>query len=350
MKNTTSKNLSVIIAASLCMASGISQAAGLNTFSNGNVADADDVNHNFTYLDGRIDTISTTPGPKGDPGVAGAAGSAGAPGATGSTGATGPAGSQGIPGVSGSNGLDGANGPAGPQGPAGADGIDGINGTNGSGVTLISWAGFGNNAYNEKVFDVTGTNGKWDTEVRTFDRTSPSPGIGTNLQTRQRTLAGAIIKHEILQYDFDTNGDIAFSERQFFDPANIAVRTSMMSIVPPIVVRNNAMGLGMRWGSASMVTQTFDDGITPDEITFAIDSRSLLAIEDITVNGTAYTGCQKIETIRSAERLGRQFQRISWFCPNGIGLVKAIMVRSDGIGSVVSRVMELDAANSTLAP
>ena len=43
-------------------------AANLVSFSNGNIADANDVNHNFNELAARIASVSATPGPKGDKG------------------------------------------------------------------------------------------------------------------------------------------------------------------------------------------------------------------------------------------------------------------------------------------
>lgn len=54
-----------------------SQAAELITFSNGKVADANDVNYNFQELASRISTQSSTPGPKGDKGDKGEPGLSG---------------------------------------------------------------------------------------------------------------------------------------------------------------------------------------------------------------------------------------------------------------------------------
>ncbi len=76
-----------------------------NTFQNGQTADANEVNANFSALATAIDNIS--PGPAGP---AGPEGPAGAPGATGDTGAIGPQGPQGIQGI---QGETGATGPAG---------------------------------------------------------------------------------------------------------------------------------------------------------------------------------------------------------------------------------------------
>jgi hypothetical protein len=86
------------------------QAADLVQFSNGNIADADDVNANFNELETRIETISLTPGATGATGadsvVAGPTGPAGADSTV--AGPTGPAGADSTV--------------AGPTGPAGAAG------------------------------------------------------------------------------------------------------------------------------------------------------------------------------------------------------------------------------------
>lgn len=334
MKKNTLKKLSVVVSTGcLALVMNTSHAA-LNVFTNGAVADANEVNQNFTELDNRITNISLTPGE------------------TGPTGPQGIAGENGQNGLNGLPGLDGATGPAGttgPQGPAGTDGangIDGTNGTDGIGITMQSAAGFDSSAYTEKVFVVTGTQGTWDKEVQSFNRVSNADGSTTNNITRQRTLAGMIIRHDVLKKITSTNGDINYVERKSYDTTittNLLVTTS---ISPPIVTRNNAMGIGMRWGSASEVIQIYEDA-TPTSVTYAIDSRSLLGKEDITLSsGAAYTGCLKIETIRSSQVLHvGQYQEISWHCPNNVGLVKSIMVRESG--ALTSRVRELDTTQST---
>jgi hypothetical protein len=81
MDNLIHKKLGIaLISGCLMMWVGIAQAAPLVVFSNGGVADADDVNANFNELGVRIETISLTPGPAGATGVAGADGDAGTPG------------------------------------------------------------------------------------------------------------------------------------------------------------------------------------------------------------------------------------------------------------------------------
>jgi hypothetical protein len=84
MNNLIHKKLGIaVISGCLMMWVGIAQAAPLVVFSNGGVADADDVNANFNELGARIETISLTPGADGANGTNGAAGAAGNDGAAG---------------------------------------------------------------------------------------------------------------------------------------------------------------------------------------------------------------------------------------------------------------------------
>ncbi len=96
---TNTKNTILLsLACSVILSVNVSQAAELVQFSNGSVADADDVNHNFTELATRIQNQSASTGPMGPAGaqgiqgVQGIQGEAGPAGATGSRGLTGAAG------------------------------------------------------------------------------------------------------------------------------------------------------------------------------------------------------------------------------------------------------------------
>lgn len=331
MKKNTFKKLGIAAGTGcLGLIMGSAQAAGLNSFTNGSVANATDVNNNFTYLDDRITNISLTPGPTGPQGPIGLTGSQGTPG---------------VNGQNGLNGLDGATGSAGATGPQGPAGTDGANGTNGVGVVFQSSTGFHPDAYTEKVFNVTGTQGNWDKEVRSFNRINNADGTITTFRTRQRISAGVIFRYDVQKFITYTNGDVGYAEKKKYDAIDITALLDTASISPPLIELKNNMGIGMRWASASQVTYVYEDVNIPTDISFAVDSRSLLDIEDVTLsNGDSYTGCLKIETIRSAESLGRDQQKISWHCPNNVGLVKYIMLRNSG---TMSRVMELDTGAST---
>jgi hypothetical protein len=100
---------------------GIAQAAPLVVFSNGGVADADDVNANFNELGARIETISLTPGADGTNGTNGTNGAAGADGNDGAAGADSTV--------------------AGPKGDTGADStVAGPKGDTGLGAVVFSSA------------------------------------------------------------------------------------------------------------------------------------------------------------------------------------------------------------------
>ncbi|HEC18493.1 MAG TPA: collagen-like protein, partial [Gammaproteobacteria bacterium] len=337
-----------ISAACLAMTIGTAQAAGLNTFSNGQVADADAVNHNFTFLNDRIDNISLTPGPQGPQGpqgLAGTNGTDGAMGMQGPTGPQGPAGANGQDGATGPQGPMGATGMTGPVGPAGPTGPQGPAGANGTGVTFQSWAGFGAGVkWSVKVFDVvhsTGATG-WDKETQTLVRTPATATTGTLSITRQRTLAGSVVRHQVLTYTYDTAGDLTFDQLDTYETDTTTLNNTR-TISPGFVLLNNAMGLGMNWATASTIS-TVDviGGGASNRVSYGVDSRSLLAIEDITVKGVTYTGCLKILRHRTAQDMGGDRQIISWHCPND-GMVKYVFSRDTG-----SRIVEFDPTVSTL--
>jgi len=98
---------------------------------------------------------------------------------------------------------------------------------------------------------------------------------------------------------------------------------------PSILNMAKTMEVGRSWGTGSDQTLTFVAGV-PNWSGFTLVS-TLLAVEDVTlpyvsVNGAApvniaYTGCLKIADQRAATTLT---QSISWYCPGGVGLVKRI--------------------------
>lgn len=307
MKASKLKQGSVISAACLGIVIGSAHAAPLNSFSNGTVADADDVNANFTELETRINTISLTPGPAGSDGATGPMGPQGLPGQNGSNG------QNGLPGA---DGNDGVTGPQGPAGPAGTDGTNGTNGTDGAGVITYPWLGYGSGAWNIKTFVVSPADGSFDKEVRTYDRTSTGATTGAVQITRQRSSGGTPYRHEIFYYETDTTGGFVRTGRDTYLPDG-SVLNYTETYTPGLVIRNSAMGLGMTWGTSSQVDRVYDDGITPSVLIFEVHSYGLVAIENITVRGVAYTGCQKI----LKHRVGGI--DLKWYCP-GEGLVKMV--------------------------
>lgn len=118
---------------------------GLFIFSKGTPIVAEEVNHNFAYLDGkigaqagdlaafgkRLDELVLTPGPQGPQGETGPEGPQGPVGARGPEGSQGPKGDTGAQGPQGEVGPQGPIGETGPQGPQGERGPQGIQGEQG---------------------------------------------------------------------------------------------------------------------------------------------------------------------------------------------------------------------------
>ncbi len=109
----------------------------LNTFQNGQVADADEVNENFQNLKTAIDDVVDNGGiigPQGPRGLTGDVGVKGDKGDQGDVGPQGPQGPRGLTGdvgVKGDKGDQGDVGPQGPQGPRGFTGDVGVKGDKG---------------------------------------------------------------------------------------------------------------------------------------------------------------------------------------------------------------------------
>lgn len=273
----------------------VTQAAGLNTLIHGFASDPDALNYNFTYLNDRIDTHSLTPGP------------------------------------------------AGPQGPAGADGTDGADGT---GVVFHSWAGFGGaRKWHSKAFNVTHSSGSFDKEVRTFVVTPTGPGKGTLAMTRQRTLAATVVKHHVLHSSFDVFGGHVLTGKDTYRNDATTLKNTQ-AIDPGIVMRHDAMGVGMTWASAVTITRIdVLGGGAGNLVYFGTDSRSLLGVEDIAVNGVGYVGCQKILSNHYGQYLGNFNQTVTWYCPAD-GVVKRIVTKTTG----ESYMLEFDPADASSLP
>lgn len=295
MNNLTLKILGAAVsAACLSLTISTTYAAALVNFSNGAVADADDVNHNFNELATRIDNVSTTPGEIG---------------------------------------------PAGPQGAPGVDGTDG------AGVSTYSWQGYGSSAWSAKAFIRKDSGNNFDKEVRTFIRTPSSATTGTTVMTRVRSDSTNTRpdRYQKLTFSYDTQDALLFTGIDNYSSDGLTL-VSEMTISPGVNLRNNTMNLGMTWASAAQTDTTFVNG-DPATQSFTVDSRSLLAVESITVQSVTYNNCYKILTNRSGATMGNHFQRISWFCPNNVGLVKYIQTKD--IGSTVDyQVLEFDPNDS----
>jgi len=273
-----------------------------NIFSNGQPANADQVNDNFQELADRIDAIPA--GAQGEPGP------------------------QGLPGVNGNNGLNGPEGPPGPQGDQGLQGIQGPvglqgdigpQGPPGADFTQISFDPYRHN-YDSKTFKVTGSNdlgqsGFFWQEVRTYDRTTTP---GTLIDTRELTDNNGVIQQYRKFYYMTAQGqDKIWTRREIYDAADPSILTSSNDYDPGLTVIKNDMIVGHLWSSHSESSWSTP---TPG-FNGRLETRVLLGQESITANNVVYNNCLKILRLRVIST--GSHENLLWYC-EGEGLVKEV--------------------------
>lgn len=292
-----------------------------NIFSNGQPADANQVNQNFQELADRIEAI-----PEGPPG---------------------PMGPQGLPGVNGQNGLNGLDGeqgppgPTGPQGPVGAigpqgpQGDQGLQGNPGPGFTQINLDTYRHN-FSSKTFAVS-INNRIDAFqfIRSYDRSMP----GLIIETRERIHDG-IGRTDYRKYYYmsGTGLDVTQAQYEVFDIATGEVLQSKVVYNPAVVLRKNLMIIGLPWNTVySAVTTDELNGTGVVDESMTIETRTLLGQESISVRNISYDDCLKIEVVQTTTSLtnldtGGRFHRIQWHCA-GVGLVKQIFMSHNTINN-----------------
>jgi len=347
MNNVKIKKMAIIVAAcSLSMASTFNQAADLVPFSNGSIADANDVNHNFNELELRINAIGSTSGEKGatgengPQGVPGPAGVAGPQGTKGAVGAAGPQGEQGPAGVAGNRGATGIIGPQGMRGATGPAGA-GVNET-------FGWFGVFGEAWVKKIFAVTRSDSRTvSTEVHDYTRLTDGtfyPGGGVDepatYQTTDITIQRAqqppetyhdidlSAEHLVYNYYQDpisqSGTDMFLSRAQGIDSRRAPY---LEEYSPDKRVRIGEMAQGMSW--VDVLESTINNNeLVPSHLSIN-STRLLTANSQLTVQGVTYSGCQKFEIHRTSAISNEQFHRIEWYCGNGAGLVKSIQINHD---------------------
>ncbi|MGD8568191.1 MAG: hypothetical protein PVJ39_08900 [Gammaproteobacteria bacterium] len=290
-------------------------------FSNGQPADANQVNENFQELADRIEEIPEGPqGPQGEPG---------------------PPGPQGIPGQNGANGLNGLDGergptgpqgepgPPGPSGPEGPQGEIGPQGEPGPGFVSISYDNY-RHSFSSKTFSlsrafVSDGQSLAQTEIRTYDRSVP----GEIIETRETydTANDIRIKYGKHYYASGQGQDVLHIRFEFFNNSDPSIWGGTTTYEPSVLIAKNQMIVGQSWNTTGIYVSELADTTTSE--TVFIDSRTLLGLENITVNGTAYQDCLKIElnyTYSTKESTtGGKAHRVQWRCP-GMGLVKQIAI------------------------
>ena len=273
-----------------------------HTFSNGQPANADQVNENFQELVNRIDAI-----PEGPPGPQGPIGPQGLPGVNGQNGLNGLDGEQGPPG------LQGERGPVGPVGPQGPQGEQGPPGPAGEPV-VINFDPYRHN-FSSKTFLVD----REVLEVRTYDRSTP----GMVIESRGYLIDNQVKLTTKRYYTTGQGQDTIVINLEIFDSTDPTKLTNVYEYNPGIISIKNDMVIGQVWSAHSVVnttSYTWDNVVNPPFISSYthgdIGVRMLEGQESITVNDVVYDNCLKLLVMGPS-------QYLSWYC-EGMGLVKIV--------------------------
>jgi len=308
------KTLSVV--AGVALSSQLNAAPAVQfIFSNGQPADANQVNSNFQELADRIETIPVGPaGPTGPMGPQGLPGQNGANGQNGLDGDQGPPGPQGDPGPQGAQGDQGPQGEPGPAGPQGEPG---------PGFSQISFDPYRHN-FSSKTFLVSQDDPNtvdviaivpYELHVRTYDRSTPGEIAVTeqwyNLQSNE------LQRQRKQYYHSNPGGDLERFKRDLFSTSDLSTPIATLTYNPPWVIVPAEFTIGIRW-AASGIQHTVDTNWLSPGMEYDgafIYDRIAIAQENITVNNVQFTNCIKVFD----DNFGGN--SLSWYC-EGYGLVK----------------------------
>lgn len=178
-----------------------------------------------------------------------------------------------------------------------------------------------------KVFAVSGSavNGSvlgnliYDTEVRHYDRSIP----GQTSYSRDRKQGGENgvgVNYSVITLD-TTGNELLLTKLERFNNAGTVLKETR-TMTPGVTFRTENMEIGKGFGSYSSLnsSKAGDSSV--------IQSVTLLGLEDVTVPAGSYAACLKILRHRNSSRLGGIYDRINWFCPNGVGLAKQVTMTS----------------------
>ena len=287
-------------------------------FQNGQPANADHVNANFQELADRVEAIPE--GPVGPMGPQGIPGQNGANGLNGLDGDPGPPGPQGEPGPQGIQGV---------QGPQGEQGLPGPQGEPGPGYAQVNYENYQHN-FSSKTFLVsrvdttTSVFGPYALEVRSYDRSTPDQLVVRRQWYNLDTNEPALIYRDF--YYSNTPGQSRDLTRiEWIEAANPTVAYETREYNPGKTVFPATITVGVPWSSTWIehYTQIY---IPENSDSINIEKRTLLGLENITVNNTNYSDCIKLyiesPAIINGSSNGYSAQ-VQWHCA-GYGLVKQV--------------------------
>ncbi|WP_455202099.1 hypothetical protein [Kaarinaea lacus] len=295
-----------------------------HTFSNGQPANADQVNENFQELVNRIDAIPAGPeGPMGPQGLPGVNGQNGLNGLDGEQGPQGPQGEQGIQGIQGIQGPQGVEGPEGPQGPAGP------------GFAQINIDPY-RHSFTSKVFRISNNsaNGIIEPiyeETRTYDRSTPGQMIET--RERRQIQDDQITLYDKYYFNTDVGQDKIWTKREEYGATDLndIIGTLFLwkthEFDPGVKTLPAVMTVGLPWITAYKRIDNEPGNATPPPQNefYRIDTRTLIGQESISITdnnetNVTYEDCVKV-LIHSGNPVN---QRVNWYCA-GFGLVKSVV-------------------------
>jgi len=265
----------VLFSAAMLGSQAVAAPPVQHIFSNGQPADANQVNQNFQELADRIEEIPV--GPQG------------------------PIGPE---------GLQGPQGEQGPPGPAGGEPV------------VINFDPYRHN-FSSKTFRVNGYNelgeyGWFSQEVRTYDRSTPGIVVDTrNLTDRD------FPNYRKIYFRTGQGQDRVRIKQETFDSTDPTILKKVEEHDPGLIVVKNNMSIGQLWVSHSVINaanlnwDVVDPPSTVPAIYGLVETRVLMGQESTTANNVVYDNCLKLLVMASSSQV------LQWYC-EGMGVVKVI--------------------------
>lgn len=256
----------VLLTAMFLGSQAIAAPAVQHIFSNGQPADANQVNENFQELADRIEEIPVGPqGPQGEQG---------------------------------------------PPGPAGAEPV------------VVNFDPYRHN-FSSKTFRVNGYNelgeyGWFSQEVRTYDRSTP----GMVVDTREM-IDRDFPSYRKIYFRTGQGQDRVRIKQETFDSTDPTILKKVEEHDPGLIVVKNNMSIGQLWDTYSVISATnlnwdvVDPPSTVPSIYGIVETRVLMGQESTTANNVVYDNCLKLLVMVSSSQV------LQWYC-EGMGVVKVI--------------------------
>jgi len=192
-----------------------------------------------------------------------------------------------------------------------------------------------------KTFSVASNTYCADSETRSFVRT-PN-GSDTDVEVTHRGYTGVTPCDHRVFHSTNTPTERLLKSKDVYTVGGIndGLLNHTSRLDDPITVRTSTMNKGQSFTDASTTYKQPAGGVDAlDGI--HIQTTYASGLEDITVAAGSYTNCLKVYVTRNSQGFGGSTDsRVSWHCPNNVGMVKRIRYR---LGTEY-RVYELQSIN-----